>query len=82
MSKKPLVAHQSMKEFDPECERHYPLLIIKAVEPGCTTELQIEDVRNGEVIRLTTTDNASKDIETFKTAVLQAFTKAWNNQTR
>src|SRR3990167_1866534 len=29
-------------EFDPQSETHHPLLIIKAVEPGCTTELQIE----------------------------------------
>jgi hypothetical protein len=64
-------------EFDPKSERHYPLLIIKAVEPGCTTELQIEDAVTGEVTRLTTTEDAADDDMTFERAVLTAFAKGW-----
>ncbi len=80
---KPLVAHQGvdtgtpMKEFDPECELHYPLLIIKAVDPGCTLELQIENAVTGKVIRLTTTDDPSNDHRTFHQAVQEALDNAW-----
>lgn len=74
---KPLVAHQRMKEFDPECERHLPLLLVKVVDPGCTLELQIEDCRTGKVTRLTTTDSAAADMLTFKNAVQSALETAW-----
>lgn len=73
---KPLVAHQNMKEFDPECERHFPVLLVKAVDPGCTIELQIER-RNGQVERYTTGENFASDMRTFKAAVLRAFEEEW-----
>ena len=75
---KPLVALQEvgMKEFDPECERHWPLLIIKKVDPGCTEELQIENAETGEVVRITTTDNPAADMIKFETAILEQFRKA------
>ena len=56
-----LVADLNMKEFDPTKERHLPLLIVKAVDPGCTLEPQIENAVTGEVVRLTTTSDAAKD---------------------
>lgn len=78
MTDKPLVAHQNMAEFDPECERHKPILIIKTVDPGCTLELQIEDCTTGKVIRLTTTDDPNSDLIGFGKAVLAAFFVAWD----
>ncbi len=74
---KPLVAEQQMKEFDPECERHHPLLIIKAVDPGCTLELQIEMVSSGKIIRLTSTEDGKVDQQTFEQAILTSFREAW-----
>jgi hypothetical protein len=74
---KELVAQSNMKEFDPECELHRPVLIIKAVDPGCTLELQIEDCITGKVIRLTTTDR--DDMPEFEKAILEAFRAAWWN---
>jgi|HubBroStandDraft_5_1064220.scaffolds.fasta_scaffold98903_2 hypothetical protein len=75
---KPLVAEQKMKEFDPECERHQPLLIIKTVDPGCTLELQIENCKTGVVTRLTSTDDASQDRRQFLNAIEREFLVAWN----
>ena len=75
--RKGFVAQNNMKEFDPECELHHPLLIIKAVEPGCTTELQIEHAQSGRIVRLTTTENADADRATFERAVLESFRTAW-----
>jgi hypothetical protein len=66
-----------MPEFDPKTERHFPLLIVKYVEPGCTTELQIENCISGEVHRFTTTDNSTKDDELFEKMVLEAYRAAW-----
>ena len=66
-------------EFDPTSETHHPLLIIKAVEPGCTTELQIEDARIGKVVRLTTTDRPANDDAVFEAAVVSAWRVAWLN---
>lgn len=77
METKPLVAEQSMKEFDPECERHKPLLIVKAVDPGCTLELQIENCITGQVMRLTTTDHPESDSKRFEDALIKAFREAW-----
>lgn len=76
----PLVAEQRMKEFDPAAERHYPLVIIKAVDPGCTMELQIEDAHMGTVTRITTTDNAEADRRAMRNAVLDAFEAAWGRR--
>lgn len=64
-------------EFDPTSERHFALLIVKAVEPGCTTELQIEDVVSGDVTRITTTDDAATDDAAFASAVSAAWARAW-----
>lgn len=64
-------------EFDPTSEKHFPLLIIKAVEPGCTTELQIENTLTGEVTRFTTTEDPSDDEKVFATAIQIAWEKAW-----
>lgn len=61
-------------------ELHKPLLIIKAVDPGCTLELQIENCANGEVTRLTTTDK--DDLPEFEMAVVKAFRTAWLNVER
>lgn len=77
MPNKPLVALQRMNEFDPECERHHPLLIIKEVDPGCTTELQIELCRTGYIIRLSTTEDPEADDKRFEEAILAAFRAAW-----
>lgn len=77
---KPLVADQSMKEFDPECERHFPLLIIKSIDPGCTRELQIEVCLTGEVVRITSTESAARDREVFEAAILNAFRAAWEDR--
>jgi hypothetical protein len=76
--RKPLVAHQQMKEFDPECERHWPILIVKAVDPGCTLELQIEIPHSKSVIRLTSTDDPGRDKKAFLDAVSKAFSEAWD----
>lgn len=74
---KKLVAQQRMKEFDLECELHHPLLIVKAVDPGCTTELQIENCVTGKIVRLTTTDESVADMNKFIDAVCDEFRKAW-----
>ena len=68
-----------MKEFDPECERHYPLLTVKAVDPGCTIELQIECAITGRVTRLTTTDDSKTDDAAFEAAIIAAFRHAWSS---
>lgn len=67
----PLVAQQKMKEFDPECERHFPLLIVKAVDPGCTLEFQIENVPSGRVVRITTTESEEHDMQNMRQALEQ-----------
>lgn len=79
MTEKLLVAHQNMKEFDPECEQHFALLIVKAVEPGCTTEIQIEEAISGKVHRLTTTDDERADMTAFEVALVRAFRSAWKS---
>ena len=66
-----------LKEFNPACERHYPLLIIKAVEPGCTTEFQIENAQTGEITRVTTTDDSEMDETAYLEAVVNAAKMAW-----
>lgn len=66
-----------MKEFDPTTERHYGLLYIKAVEPGCTMEWQIENLLTGRIIRGTTTDDPADDRVKFVSAVVDAATAAW-----
>lgn len=71
------VAQLNMKEFDPTKETHHPLLIVKAVDPGCTLELQIENAVTGEVVRLTTTESASGDMWEFERALLKQFRIAW-----
>lgn len=76
MANKPLVAEQCMQEFDPECERHFQIMIVKLVDPGCTIELQIEICKSGKVYRFTSTDNAEQDDAVFATAVLAAFKEA------
>lgn len=74
---KPLVAEQQMKEFDPECERHMPLLIVKAVDPGCTLELQVENVVNGQITRLTSTESVERDMASFEQVIIAQFRLAW-----
>ena len=64
-------------EFDPTKELHHPLLYIKLVDPGCTYELQIESF-DGKVIRLTTTDDDTEDLELFCRTVLAAFRSAYD----
>lgn len=79
---KPLVAEQQMKEFDPECERHYPMLIVKIVDPGCTLELQIENCVDGVVRRITSTENAERDLKVMLEAISAEFVRVWNNPIR
>jgi hypothetical protein len=74
-----LRAQDNMKEFDPTSEQHWPLLIVKAVDGGCTTELQIENATNGDVTRVTTTDNEEFDDDEMERALQEAFQIAWNN---
>lgn len=74
---KSLVAQNHMKEFDPEYELHHPLLIVKAVDPGCTLELQIENCRTGQVTRITTTDDSDTDRRAFEEALIATFRAAW-----
>lgn len=68
----------SMKEFDPSCERHYPLFSVKAVEPGCTTEWQLENAQTGEVVRVTTTEDPAADSAACLHAVIKMATEAWH----
>ena len=63
-------------EFDPTTEQHFPLLLIKAVEPGCTTEIQLELI-DGTVERFTTTEDADRDEELFEQQIIDCFRKAW-----
>lgn len=65
-----------MNEFDPTSEKHFHLLTVKAVEPGCTTELQIE-MLDGTLLRFTTTDISERDDELFERQVLNSFRAAW-----
>ncbi len=70
-----------MKEFDPECELHRTLLIVKAVDPvdpGCALELQIENCMTGKVTRLSTTESETVDEIMFVAAVKSAFMDAWS----
>jgi hypothetical protein len=79
VSDKPLVAQQQMKEFDPECERHWPLLLVKAVNPGCTLELQIENAVTGKVVRITSTEAPDCDDAYMEAAVVEQFRIAWRD---
>lgn len=65
-------------EFDPTTEQHFPLLLIKAVEPGCTTEIQLELI-DGTVMRFTTTEDADQDDKLFEEKVLDCFRYAWRH---
>lgn len=59
-------------EFDPTSEKHRVAMIVKWVDPGCTTELQIEH-SDGTVIRLTSADSSTNDRALFRLAVAAAF---------
>lgn len=74
----PLVAQSNMKEFDPRKERHWPLIIAKLVDPGCTAEIQIENCATGAITRITTTDDPHGDEVRIRTAVLAVFDNAWD----
>ena len=75
---KPLVAQTpGMKEFDPESEKHYPLLIVKVVDPGCTLELQLEDCVSGTVYRMTTTEDEVDDRKVFRRRLDEVFDLVW-----
>lgn len=67
------MTEQNMKEFDPECEKHWPLLIVKVVDPGCTLEVQIENVVTGKITRLSSTEDASLDQVAFENALVRSF---------
>src|SRR5262245_60401311 len=71
------IATGQMKEFDPAAEKHFPLLLVKAVEPGCTTEWQIENLQTGEVARITTTEDPAADEAAYLAAVEKAARSAW-----
>jgi predicted RNase H-like nuclease (RuvC/YqgF family) len=69
----------SRAEFDPTSEKHRVALLIKWVDPGCTTELQIEHP-DGTVLRLTSTESSANDRVEFMNAVVHAFTCEMNRQ--
>lgn len=75
--RKPLVAQQKMKEFDPECERQFPVLVVKIVDPGCTFEVQIENGVTGRVRRITSTEDDLRDLADARQAILEEFSAAW-----
>ena len=60
-------------EFDPTSEKHYPALIVKFIDPGCTFELQIEEAHTGLVTRITSTESPEHDQHDFEQALLDAF---------
>ncbi len=66
-----------MKEFDPECEVHRPVIIVKAVNAGCALELQIENCATGRVKRLTTTESEEIDVANFEREILASYREAW-----
>jgi hypothetical protein len=72
-----LQAMANMKEFDPSAERHWPLILVKAVDPGCTLEIQIENCVTGEVTRVTTTENAAADESNIARAITSAYLAAY-----
>lgn len=74
------VAHTNMKEFDPTYERHYPLLIVKTVDPGCTIELQIENSLTGEITRITSTESPDEDERVMVAKLTEVFLDAWARQ--
>jgi hypothetical protein len=59
------------REFNPNGETHHFGFIVKVVDPGCTLEVQIEEV-SGQVTRITTTDNPTADREAIREAIGQA----------
>ena len=61
-------------EFDPETECHYTIFAVKAGDPGCTLEVQIEE-RSGRVTRLTTTEDSKQDRQTIQDSVLAALNR-------
>jgi hypothetical protein len=81
MTLRELVAQSNMREFDPTKELHYPVLLVKLIDPGCTAELQIENAVTGEVTRLTTTEDGD-DEQVFIDALTTAFRAAWDARCR
>jgi predicted RNase H-like nuclease (RuvC/YqgF family) len=69
----------SRAEFDPTSEKHRVAMIVKWVDPGCTTELQIEHA-DGTVVRLTSTESSKHDRDRFYIAVSKAFEKAMDDE--
>lgn len=69
---------QARPEFDPKSELHYPLLIVKVVDPGCTLELQIEVALTGKLVRISSTEFPKVDMELFVSALVSQFKDAWN----
>jgi hypothetical protein len=59
------------KQFEPTSETHHFGFVVKAVDPGCTLEVQIEE-RDGRVTRLTTTESTSDDREAIRAAIAEA----------
>lgn len=67
------------EEFDPTSEKHHVAMIVKWVEPGCTTELQIEQ-SDGTVTRMTTTEDGRVDRQLFLNVVMLAFQQEMNRR--
>lgn len=74
-----LNAELGNKEFDPTKEKHHFGFVVKSVNPGCTLEMQIED-NEGNVTRVTSTENKEEDKYEFSKVVLEAFER-WFDST-
>jgi len=61
-------AAENSTQFEPASETHHFGFMVKLVEPGCTSEVQIEE-RSGRVTRITTTENADNDYNAIHAAV-------------
>jgi hypothetical protein len=68
-------------EFDPSSELHHFGFLVKAVDPGCTVELQIEE-KNGHVVRITSTESPERDFEVMRSAVVAAFERFFQRYMR
>lgn len=67
-----LNAELGNKEFDPTKEKHHFGFVVKAINPGCTVEMQIED-SEGTVTRITSTESRQDDYNAMYAAVNHAF---------
>lgn len=67
-------ADPASRQFEPSSETHHFGFMVKAVDPGCTLEVQIEEI-DGRVTRITTTENTEADKREIEASVLQALNR-------